>query len=99
MDNETFRDVPVPLGGREGNLHRPRAVLGRVHPAAVGHELQHLLVAAAGIRHVAQREDLPQQYPERPAGGEEEDKGRKTEDKRKVKRKEEKDNKGRDQRE
>lgn len=62
--------TPAPL-----YLHRPRAVLGRVHPAAVGHELQHLLVAAAGIRHVAQREDLPQQHPERPAEEEEEEEG------------------------
>lgn len=51
----------------ELHLHRPRAVFRRVHSSTVGHELQHLLVAATGIRHVAQREDLPQQDPERPA--------------------------------
>lgn len=50
--------------------HRPRAVLGRIHPSSAGDKLQHLLVGFTGIRHVAQRDDLPQQHSERPAGGE-----------------------------
>lgn len=49
--------------------HGPWAVLGGVHSAPVGHKLQHFLVAAAGIGHVAQREDLPQQHAKRPARG------------------------------
>lgn len=55
------------------HLHRPGAVLRRVHPPAVGDELQHFLVTATWIRHVAQGEDLPQQNPERPAGDERRD--------------------------
>ena len=50
-------------------LHWARAALGRVHPATTGDKLQHLLVGLAGIWHVSQRENLPQQYSKRPAGG------------------------------
>lgn len=46
--------------------HGPGAVLRGVHPAPIGDEFQHLLVAATGVRHVAQREDLPQQHAEGP---------------------------------
>lgn len=50
--------------------HRPWTALGRIHPASASDELQHLLVGFAGVWHVTQREDLPQQYSKWPAGGE-----------------------------
>lgn len=43
------------------HLHRPGAVLGRIHTASISHKLQHLLITAARVRHVAQREDFPKQ--------------------------------------
>lgn len=49
--------------------HRPWTALGRIHPASTSNELQHLLVGFAGVWHVTQREDLPQQYSKWPAGG------------------------------
>lgn len=49
--------------------HRARTVLRRIHPASAGDKLQNLLVGFAGVRHVTQREDLPQQYSKWPAGG------------------------------
>ena len=50
------------------HLHWTRAVFWRVHPSPVGNELQHFLITAAGVGHVAQGEDLPQENPEGPEG-------------------------------
>lgn len=47
-------------------LHRTRAVFGWVHSSTIGYKLQHLLVTATWIWHVAQWEDLPQQDAEWP---------------------------------
>lgn len=49
--------------------HRPWTALGRIHPASTSNELQHFLVGFAGVWHITQREDLPQQYSKWPAGG------------------------------
>lgn len=49
--------------------HRPWAAFGRIHSAPTGDKLQHLLVGFTGVRHITQREDLPQQYSKRPTGG------------------------------
>lgn len=50
-------------------LHWPWTVFWRIHSASACDKLQHFLVGFTGIRHVTQREDLPQQDSERPAGG------------------------------
>ena len=42
-------------------VQRPRAVVGRLKATAVRHQLHDLLVAAAGVGHVAQGHHLPQQ--------------------------------------
>ena len=70
---------PLQDGGEVGSLlgyrvpaltHQPvqraRAVVGRLQAATVGHQLHHLLVGAAGVRHVAQGHHLPQQDTEGP---------------------------------
>lgn len=49
--------------------HRPWTAFGRIHSASTGDKLQHLLVGFTGVRHITQREDLPQQYSKRPTGG------------------------------
>lgn len=75
MPNETSWDPPVHVHCaytyariyRCQYLHWPWAVLRRVHSAAIGYKLQHFLVTATWIRHVSQREDLPQQNPKGPA--------------------------------
>lgn len=51
------------------HLHRSRTVFRRVHSSPICYELQHFLVTAARIWHVAQREDLPQQDPKWPSRG------------------------------
>ena len=51
------------------NLHRPWAGLRGVHPPPTGYKLKHLLVGLTGIRHVTQGQNFPQQYSERPTGG------------------------------
>lgn len=48
------------------HLHWPRAVFRRVHSSTIGYKLQHFLVTATWIWHVAQWEDLPQQNPKWP---------------------------------
>ncbi len=48
------------------NVHGLRTVLRRLEAPSDGDELHHLLVASTRIRHVAQRENLPQQDPEGP---------------------------------
>lgn len=48
------------------NLHRPRAVFRWVHSSTIGYKLQHFLVTATWIWHIAQWEDLPQKNPKRP---------------------------------
>lgn len=48
---------------RHERVNRARTVERGLEPAAVGHELHHLLVAPAGVGHVAERHHLPQQDP------------------------------------
>ena len=48
------------------HLHWTRAVLWRVHPSPVGNEVQDFLITTAGIGHVTQGEDLPQEDPKGP---------------------------------
>ena len=55
----------VPALGHE-SVDRAGAVVGRLQPAAVRHQLHHLLVAAAGVRHVAEGHHLPEEDAERP---------------------------------
>lgn len=59
----TSRKVPKRV------IHRPRAVLGWVHPASTGDELQNFLVAFAGIWHISERKDFPQQHSKGPGHG------------------------------
>ena len=52
----------VPALRHEG-VNRTRTVERGLESAAVGHELHDLLVAPAGVGHVAERHHLPQQDP------------------------------------
>lgn len=56
----TCRNVPKRV------VHRPRAVLRRVHPSSTGHELQNFLVAFARVWHISKRKDFPQQHSKGP---------------------------------
>ena len=48
---------------RHESVNRTRTVERGLEPAAVGHELHHLLVAPAGVGHVAERHHFPQEDP------------------------------------
>ena len=48
------------------SVQRARAVVRRLQPASVGHQLHHLLVSPAWVGHVAQGHHLPQQDTEGP---------------------------------